>query len=131
MLEIKEPELKRHHEQVLENLIANKIFPEWEYCKGENGENSTVHYLIEINNQPRAGFICVNNGKFGGVILKGEKVNYLQKEGFTDEQIDEEPVWVVAPCPASFICMLAMPLLNQLQFSEDLVTYPRINSRAY
>lgn len=121
MLEIKEPELKRRHEQVLENLIANKLFPECEYVEGEDGSNSVVHYYIEVNNQPRGGFICVNEGKFGGVILKTEKVTYLKKEGFEDEQINEEPVWAVAPCPMSFICMLAIPLINNLQFSDELM----------
>lgn len=121
MLEIKEPELKRRHEQVLENLIANKLFPECEYSEGENGTNSVVHYYIEVNDQPRGGFICVNEGKFGGVICKTEKVTYLTKEGFDDEQINEEPVWAIAPCPMSFICMLAIPLIGQLQFSEDLM----------
>lgn len=121
MLQIKEPELKRRHEQILENLIINKLFPECEYCEGEDGGNSTVQYLVEINDQPRAGFICVNEDKFGGIILKTEKVTYLEKEGFNDEQIQEEPVWVSAPCPMSFICMLAIPLIGQLQFSEDLM----------
>jgi hypothetical protein len=122
MPEIKEPELKRRHNQILENLIVNQLNFSWEYEEGQNGDNSTIQYSLEINGIAHYGFICVDKDEFHGAVCDLRTLKHLALEGFSDEQISEEPTWVTAPCPMSFICMLAKPLINDLTFTEDLIT---------
>ena len=121
MLEIQEPELKRRHQQVLDALISNNLNPEWEYSfEPDPNFNSSIHYSIEVKGQLRLGFFCVNKGQFAGAICKTEQVKYLQAEGFSEEQIEEEPIFAAATCPLSFVLLLALPVVNDLQFSEEL-----------
>lgn len=120
-LQIKEPELEKYHNIVTQCFEHNDIPYEAEYSFEPNPKlNSVVNYTIEVKKIVRAGMIVVNKGEFGGVICKGEKLRYLEKEGFTDEQIFEEPIFATAPCVMSFVSLLAIPIINELEFPDEL-----------
>jgi hypothetical protein len=120
-LKIQEPELLSAHNAVAECLVENNLSFEAEYqFEPDPNFNSTVSYALNFDSSVRAGFITINKGVFGGVICKNEKVHYLQKEGFADEQIFEEPIFAAAPCPLSFVSILALPKIKELKFSEEL-----------
>jgi len=120
-LKIKEPLLLKFHNQIAECFAENNIPFEATYQREPSSNfNSVVHYLIQTN-QPRAGFICANDGVFGGVISKTEQVKYLLKEGFElDPIFDQEPIYARAPCVMAFVCMLAVDRIKDLVFSEEL-----------
>lgn len=121
-LQIKEPLLEKYHNLVIQCLMENDIPYEAEYSFEPNPSlNSIVSYTIEINDTARSGLIVVSKGKFGGVICKTEKLNYLEKEGFSEDQIFDEPIFATAPCVMSFICMLALPIIKDLEFTEALL----------
>ena len=120
-LKIQEPKLLEFHNQVAECFIENNIPFEAQYQREPSSNfNSVVHYLVQTN-QPRAGFICVNNSIFGGVVSKNEQIKYLLKEGFElDPIFNEEPIYASAPCVLAFVCMLAIDRIKDLVFSEEL-----------
>ena len=121
-INIKELKLKEFHDSVTQCFIDNNISYEADYTFEENPKlNSSIIYTIEINNVARSGFIVSNKGKFGGVIHKVELAKYLGKEGFDEDQIFEEPIFSIAPCVASFVCMLAIPIISDLHFPDDLL----------
>jgi hypothetical protein len=120
-LKIQEPALLEAHNAITECFVQNNLPFKAEYQNEPDPNlNSVVHYVIQIDDRPRAGFIAINKGVFGGVIFKNEKVEYLQKEGFTDEQVFEEPIFARSPCVLSFVSMLAFPKIKELKFSEEL-----------
>jgi len=58
---------------------------------------------------------------FFGVIVKIEKVKYLDKEGFElDHILEAEPVYVASDCIMAFVCMLAIDKCEDLVFEEEL-----------
>jgi hypothetical protein len=124
MLYIKEPRLQEYHQQIIDCFLDNNIPFDAEYDDQSGTEfNSVVHYTLEFNQIPRCGFIGVNNGKFFGVISKVESIRHLQKEGFEDDRIfDKEAIFASAPCVMAFVCMLALPKIKDLQFSDALVS---------
>jgi hypothetical protein len=119
---IKEPLLEKYHNQVAECLIENNISFEAEYDdQSDTKYNSVVHYALEFNGVPRAGFIGVNKGEFFGVVAKTENVIHLQKEGFEDDDIfNDEPIFASAPCVMAFVGALAMPVIKNLVFNDEL-----------
>jgi hypothetical protein len=120
-LKIKEPLLLKFHNQVINCFVENKIaFTAEYYNEPSSNKNSVVNYAIQTN-QPRSGFICANKGKFNGAVLRTEIVKYLHKEGFSEESVDEEPIWSSAPCIMAFVCMLAIDRVKELTFDDDLI----------
>jgi len=121
LLKIKEPKLLTFHNQIVECFVENQISFSAEYqFEPDPKLNSVVHYLIQTNVE-RAGFICANKGKFGGVILQIEQTKYLLKEGFDlDDVFDTESVFSSAPCVMAFVCMLAVDRMKDLVFSKEL-----------
>ena len=128
-LKIKEPDLLSFHNQVTECFIENNIAFEAQYhCEPSSSKNSIVNYSIQTN-QPRIGFICANKGEFNGAVLRTEIVKYLHKEGFSEESIDEEPIWSPAPCVMAFVCMLAVDRVKDLVFDQELINEFEILSK--
>jgi hypothetical protein len=120
-LKIQEPLLLKFHNQVVECFVENNLSFEAEYhLEPSSSKNSIVSYLVKTN-QPRTGFICVSEGRFGGAVLRTEVVKYLQKEGFSEESVDEEPIWSPAPCIMAFVCMLAVDRVKDLVFDQGLI----------
>jgi len=126
MLNIKEPLLNSYHEKILNCFITNSIPFECEYFPvDEKSKDSTVSYTIYPNSEhPRIGFIGMNKTKknnFFGVVVKTEKVKYLDKEGFDlDHILEAEPVYVASDCVMAFVCMLAIDKCQDLVFEKEL-----------
>jgi hypothetical protein len=126
MLNIKEPLLNTYHEKILNCFETNSIPFECEYYPiNEKSKDATISYTIYPNSEhPRIGFIGMNKTKknnFFGVIVKTEKVKYLDKEGFDlDHILEEEPVFVASDCIMAFVCMLAIDKCQDLVFEKEL-----------
>ncbi len=117
MTEIKESKLIEYKEEIDHLLNLNGIPFTTEYIHNDNRkENSTLIYSCEFPMGKRAGFIChvKEENIFGGAILKGDRVQYLEMEGFSKEEIDNEPVWLAADSPKMFILMMAYPDVKQV-----------------
>lgn len=130
-LKIKEPLLLKFHNEVAKSLMDNNIKFDAQYqCEPSSAFNSVIHYFTEVDGKPRAGFICTNDGKFGGVIAKTERIQYLAKEGFGDEHVSQnEPIYAPAPCSMAFVCMLVMKNLDGLTFTQRQITDFNIATR--
>jgi hypothetical protein len=126
MLNIKEPLLNTYHEKILNCFETNSIPFQYEYFPvNKKSKDPTISYTIYPNSEyPRIGFIGMNKTKknnFFGVIVKTEKVKYLDKEGFDlDHILEEEPVFVASDCIMAFVCMLAIDKCQDLVFEKEL-----------
>jgi hypothetical protein len=117
--QIKEKKLIDYKNEIDYILYINNIDFECDYNFEPNPElNSTLAYHCLIDKRARGGLVCHNkdSNSFGGAVLKTEKVEYLTKEGFSDEQTDKEPVWVKATSPKLFVTMMAFPFHEKLKF---------------
>lgn len=121
MTKIKESKLQNLHEKIFKNLKANNLNPICEYNDGNKKENSIVSYTIEINQVAYYGFICLTDNKFQGAICDLRKIKQLTIEGFTDEQIGNEKIWIHVSSPIAFIEKIAEPVIENFKFSRDLV----------
>jgi hypothetical protein len=126
MLNIKNISLEKYHNKILECFTTNNIPFECEYHpKDSEKQDETLSYVIYPNSiAPRVGFIGINKtkkNKFFGVVVKTEKVKYLDKEGFDlDHILESEPVYVASECIMAFVCLLAIDKCKDLVFDKEL-----------
>lgn len=122
-MEIVEPKLLEYKKEIDTLLMLNNIEFESEYFYEPNPEfNSSVQYTCVINNRQAGGLICHTRetDSFGGAVLRMREANHLEKEGFSENEIDREPIWLQAESPKIFIALLAYPTpCSQLKFEQS------------
>ena len=118
---IKEKKLVEYKNRIDYILYLNDIEFDCDYEPSEDPNlNSKLCYYCLIKNRGRAGEVCnqKDTDKFGGIVLKTDFVEYLEKEGFEPYQIEDEGVWMVADSPEIFVTLLAYPFHKELIFDK-------------
>jgi hypothetical protein len=119
-LKIREPRLIDAHEQIVEFFLMNDLPFEAKYCP-DHPRESTIYYGILVNGKAQYGFVTANKRKgFCGTVFLEDKIRHLEMEGFSKEQIENEPVYATAPDPARFVVLLARAKVNELVFPEEV-----------
>ena len=88
MSKIKEPKLQEYKDYIDKILELNNLESKCMYSEStKKDENSMLSYLIGT----KFGIVChiKDTNKFGGAILKNHILEYHDKEGFSDEFINE------------------------------------------
>ena len=113
--------LLSHHLEIVSLLDLNGLPYEYTYQPAESPKhNNSIAYYVDIEGEIYCGFIVNDASKgFIGAIFKNEKYNYLIKEGFSDEFIENEGKYMcVGDTPTTFFLMLCYRILHNLEIFE-------------
>jgi hypothetical protein len=116
MLKIKEHKLQEYKNYIDEVFHDNSVTFKVIYLPEDNPDkNSFLTYGVGTN----IGIVChvKDKNKLGCSVINNGKVNYLEKEGFSQEFIEEAPIWIEKPNLDEFITFMAHP--KSIIFKND------------
>jgi len=77
--------------KINEYLFENGIV----FSSKENINEYGETYYIYLLESGKIGIITLLNGKFNGIASDNGKINWAEKEGFSEQEIDEDhPIWI-------------------------------------
>lgn len=114
-LKIQEPLLLKFHNSIVDLFIHNDIAFEASYHHEPKNKSTVLYSAIDRLGKPRAGFISAAENRFDGAVYRDGYVEYLESEGFTEEQLQKEKVFVVADSVELFFSLLLFKNLSVLE----------------
>lgn len=114
-LKIQEPLLLEFHNLVIDSFVHNNIPFEANYQHEPRNKSTVMYAAVDKLGKPRMGFICATKKKFGGAVYLDSYVDYLEKEGFTPEQLQKEKAFLMADSIQSFLALLLFKNLDSLE----------------
>jgi hypothetical protein len=108
MAKIKEAKLAEYKNYVDEVFHNNSVTFKVLYLPEDDPDkNSIITYSVGKN----IGIVChiKDENKLGCSVINNGKVNYLEKEGFSQDFIEEAPIWIEKTNLDEFITFMAYP----------------------